>query len=123
MSIKGNVQIHPEILNKFDNWIGKRDFTQRRGLKASQLIEQINIDRELAQFLLVEATYLGILKKQYVLFCPFCNEFKRYDSFNEIPSEIECSQSQKEYSPSSYIRNIFLVFDIVKYPGKELIKT
>ncbi|TXR78291.1 hypothetical protein [Bacillus sp. BF9-10] len=115
-------QVPREIINIFDTWLGNRDFTQKRGLKVSQLISKLNIEQDLAQVLLIEATYLGILEKKFILFCPFCGEFKRYDALDKIPLIIECYESEKEYQPSSYLRNISIVFDVKKDPVKKLVK-
>ncbi|MFW7189919.1 hypothetical protein [Lysinibacillus sp. BNK-21] len=107
-----NLNLSHEFLEKFDSWIGNRDFTKKRGLKASQLIRDLKIDEQTAQVLLIEATKLGILKKVFLWNCPFCLEFKRYNSLTDIPTYLECNETGNEFELKSYLNQISIIFDI-----------
>jgi hypothetical protein len=45
--------IPQEFIVEFDEWLGKRDWKKRRGLKVSQLVQDKGLQPEIAQSLMV----------------------------------------------------------------------
>ncbi|CAG7648688.1 hypothetical protein PAESOLCIP111_05662 [Paenibacillus solanacearum] len=74
MDISKEYSLHLETIIKFDYWLGKRDWTQRRGLRASQFVSDCQSDPSQAQILMIYAAEKKVLKKQYIFFCPYCTE-------------------------------------------------
>lgn len=108
-------RIDQMIVDQLDSWLGIRRRATWKTLDPLQFSIDSGIDEDLALYLFVLCAKINLLKIQYVISCPFCeNNLQVYNFSTDIPKEITCEECNLKQIIDE--ENIIVYFELLIPP-------